>query len=95
MLNIDEVKSENVEEFSKNRKLLLKSLVKTKNIDESLLSNMIKNSRGRLKNHLSKFKNSNRNIEQICDLAGVITIDAKELSEVEGALIKTLIKQSS
>ena len=95
MLNIDEVKSENVEEFSKNRKLLLKSLVKTKNFDESLLSNMIKNSRGRLKNHLSKFKNSNRNIEQIFDLAGVITIDATELNEVEGALIKTLEKQSS
>ena len=95
MLNIEEVKTDTVEEFSNNRKLLLKSLVKTKNIDESLLSNMIKNSRGRLKNHLLKFKNSSRNIEQICDLAGVITIDATELEEVEGALIKTLQKQNS
>ena len=95
MLNIDKVKVENIEEFSKNRKLLLKSLVKTKDFDEKLLSEMIKNSRGRLKNHLLKFKNSVRNIEQICDLAGVITIDATELGEVEGALIKTLKKQNS
>ena len=90
MLNIDEIKSANVETFSQDRKQLLKSLVKTKNFDESLISGMIKNSRGQLKNKLQKFKNSSRNIEEICELAGNLTIDALELEEVETALIKTL-----
>ena len=92
MLNIEEVKANSVEQFSKNRKTLLKSLVRTNNFDEKLITDMIKNSRGRLKCHLKKFKNSSKNIEEICELAGNITIDAIELGEVEKALIKTLKK---
>ena len=90
MLNIEEVKCEKVEQFSKNRKILLKALVKTKNFDEGILNEMIKSSKGRLKFNLKKFQKSSKNIEEICELAGNLTIDATELEEVETALVKTL-----
>ena len=92
MINLEEVKQAKMEEFSHQRKSLLKLLTSRTEIENSAIKPMIKNSTGKLNTCLKSFAKSDQNLETIWDLIQNIAIDDSELVQIERALTKKFRK---
>jgi hypothetical protein len=88
MINLDNIKSSKLEEFSTQRKNLLRLITQGVKIDKSVIKPILKNIKGGLYQIFLKFSKSEQNLENIYDLIQKITLDESELSQVEKSLIK-------
>jgi hypothetical protein len=88
MINLDNIKQTKLEEFSVQRKALLKMITRGAKIGDNVLKPMMKNSQGTLYASLRQFSKSEKNIENIYDLVQKIILDESELKQVEKSIIR-------
>jgi hypothetical protein len=95
MINLENIKISKLEEFSIQRKNLLRLITQGTEIDTSVIKPILKNTKGGLYQSFRKFQNSEQNLENIYDLVQKITLDESELNQVEKALIKTRLTKKN
>jgi hypothetical protein len=88
MININDIKKSKLEEFSIQRKNLLRLITQRIKIGSEILGPITKNSKGGLYKCFKKFETSEQNLENIYDLVQKIVIDESEMNQVEKSLVK-------